>query len=148
MVRYPAGSIHQKMMHCDHKHDQWSLIDDQLVLRDPKCARKYPTIITPPADDTRLVTPNISTLKQKLRLIRPGNVLPIFYCPVLLSRLNYSLSFCSHLTGVSPVCCWSSSASRFGVSCVQRCSSASRFGVLCVQRCSSASRFGVSCVQR
>ncbi len=42
--------------------------------------------------------------QRKSRLIGPGNVFPIFYCPVLVSLV---------------FCCWSPSASGFNVLCVR-----------------------------
>lgn len=47
MVRYPKGSSHQKMVHCDQGSATWCLNDAQLVLRGLKCTKKiHPDIIT------------------------------------------------------------------------------------------------------
>ncbi|MEQ2300626.1 hypothetical protein AMECASPLE_027644 [Ameca splendens] len=70
-----------------------------------------------------LLTPNydptIQMLQQKLRLIRPGNVFPVFYGPVLVNLCELQPQF--------PV---------LSCSCCIPCTS--RFHVLCIQRCSSA----------
>ncbi len=80
------------------------LNDAQLVLRGPKCAKK--TSPTPlhhhqpePLRQSRMdpcfhvlytkFWPYIWMLQQKSRLIRPGNVFPIFYYPILVSMCEF-----------------------------------------------------------
>ncbi len=141
--------VHQKMVHCSHKEmdmvrnntqvDCGVLNDAQLVLMDPKCAKKIP-----PHHYTTSTSLNhwdkagwsmlscslhqILTLHLTVAEIKTPQTRQRFY-NLLLSSFGESVWIvssvcCSYLTGAAPgvvFCCWSPSASGFDVLCVQRC---------------------------
>ncbi len=110
MLHYPAGSSHQKMVHCSHKGMSigqqqysgrlWRLNDAQLEWRPQSVPRKYPPHITPPPAWTIETRQDGSMLLCSLRQIltlpsecRSRNqdswdqamFFSIFYCPILVS---------------------------------------------------------------
>ncbi len=117
MVHYPAGSSHQKLGYTvvikgrdGHGPQQysgrlWHLSDTQLVVGGPKCAKKIsPTPLHhhhQPEQFNKggwihafmLFTPNsgptIWMSQLKSRIMRLGNIFPIFYCPILVNLCKW-----------------------------------------------------------
>ncbi len=109
----------RRCVHCSHKGWTWSatysgslwhLNNAQLVLRGPKYVKKIsPTPLhhqhqqPEPLRQGRMdpcfscslrrIWPYYLNVATKSRLIRPGNVFPIFYCPIWWSCVNCSLRF-------------------------------------------------------
>ncbi len=122
MVHYPAGSNHQKMVTLSHKggHGQqqysgrlWCLNDAQLVLRVPKCAKKYlphPLLHPPPKTWTvrqgrmdpclhvlicQILTPTIWMLQQNSRPPDQATFFQSFIVQFWWACANCSLVSCS-----------------------------------------------------